>query len=166
MLSDCPSVDLRLWQLEMRRSFALKDAVDKDAILSVTDHIEVVLIVMDLNMSARYEWGVTHIHVYVTSTAVPSDDNPVLSYHEFKLSGLEPCDGLSLNVRRVLYARRTGRRRLQRQQSPGVAIGRSAEVWHVFGDNRHNIYRNISDCKQTRFQNGHNCCAQQHHYRQ
>ena len=46
---------LRLWQLEMRRSFALKDAVDKDAILAVADHVEVVVIVMDLYMSARYE---------------------------------------------------------------------------------------------------------------
>ena len=47
--------DSRLWQLEMRRSFPLKDAVDKDAILAVADHIEVGLLVMDLNVSARYE---------------------------------------------------------------------------------------------------------------
>lgn len=120
--------DSRLWQLEMWRSFALKDAVDEYAVLAVADHVEVVLVVVDLNMSARYERGVTHVDVHFAAAAVAADDNAVLSDHVLELASLEPRDRRRLHVRRVLNARRTGRRRLEGQQSPGVAVRRSAHV--------------------------------------
>mgnify|MGYP005983633183 CR=1 FL=1 len=58
---------LRLGQVDGRGALALEHAVDEDAVLAVAQHVEERVVEEDLQVPARDEARVAHVHVDVAT---------------------------------------------------------------------------------------------------
>lgn len=117
----------RSWQLQRRSCFPLKDTIDKHSILSIADHKKVWRIEMYFNVFPWDERRMAHVYIHLSSAAVSSNADAILSYHVLKLTSFEPRDGRRLAVCLPLNTRRTGRSRFQRKKCPGIRIRGSCE---------------------------------------
>lgn len=118
----CTPCNSRLWQLKRRRALTLEHPVDEHAVLAVAHHVEGWVFVVDLEVPSRDKAGVAHVDVDLTLAAIAADRDAPLPNHVFELAALETCDRGTLGLRIPLHLCRTGRRRLQRQKSPRVAL--------------------------------------------
>lgn len=124
-------VHLRFGQLYGWGPLALEHAVDEDAVLAVAHEIEVGMVEEDLEVPARYEARMAHVHVHVAPRTVAPDHDPVLADHVLELAALEARDHVALGVRRPRHQLRgAGRCRLEGQQGPRVALGRARVRGH------------------------------------
>lgn len=112
----------RLWQLKSRSALALEHTVDEDAVLAVAYHEEERMVIEDLEVPPRDKAGVAHVDVDLTLAAVATDRDAPLPNHVLEFAALEPRNRRALRLRVPLHLRRAGRRRLQRQKSPRVAL--------------------------------------------
>lgn len=79
----------------------MKNAVDEDAVLAVTDEIKAAVLVVDLDVLSRYERRVAHVHVDVALVRIASDHDALLRDHVLEFPGLQLGDR-TLAVRRAL----------------------------------------------------------------
>lgn len=107
----------------------MKDAVDEHAVLAIAHHVEERVLEEHLQVLARDKAGVAHVHVDVASAAVAADGDAVLAHHVLELAALQSRDRRALLLGVPLHLRGTGRRRLKRQQRPGVTL-RGVRVSH------------------------------------
>lgn len=100
----------------------MKYSIDEYAILAIAHHEEKRMVVEDLEVPSGDKTGVAHVDVDLTLAAVAADRDAPLSNHVLELTALELCYRCAFRFRIPLHLRRAGRRRLQRQKSPRVAL--------------------------------------------
>lgn len=86
------------------------------------------MVVEQLQVSTRYETGMSHIDVNLTATRVAADHNPLLAYEVLEVAAVKPRDRSGGRLLRPLYLGGRGRRRLEREQRPCIALGAPREL--------------------------------------
>lgn len=141
-----------------RRALALEHAVHQHAVLAVARQVELRVVVEQLQVPARYEARVPHVHVHLSPARVSPYHHPLLPDDVLKVPPVEPRDRHRRRLLRPLHLRRRRGRRLQGQERPCVALRAPREL--SLGHVRH--ARTVSPTLSTR---GACTCTRAHHKR-